>query len=305
MSFSARETRLAYALLILVPTMWSMNYIVARVAPGVIAPHTLALGRWALASAILCVAMHRELWARRAEIQRDWLRYLVLGALGMLVCGAWVYIAGRSTSTMNIALIYAAAPVLILIGSVLWLGERMTGARLAGTVLSLVGVVHVTVKGHWNSLAGVHLSSGDLWIVCATLGWAAYSLLLRIWPSTLSTFARVAVTSFAGSCVLLPFAIWEHSTPGLTAWSRQATLLVVVSALFPGVIAYWAYGRAQQILGSARAATSLYMAPLFAAVAAYVVLGERLEVFHMVGGALVLGGLALATWKRSVASEAV
>ena len=67
--------------------------------------------------------------------------------MGMLICGAWVYQGARSTGAMNIALIYAASPVLIGLGAAWWLGERF-GPRLAlGVLLALAGVLHVIVKG--------------------------------------------------------------------------------------------------------------------------------------------------------------
>ena len=50
----SRERR-ALWLLWVTPALWSVNYIVARTAPGVVEPHMLAMGRWALAGLILCV----------------------------------------------------------------------------------------------------------------------------------------------------------------------------------------------------------------------------------------------------------
>jgi drug/metabolite transporter (DMT)-like permease len=97
--------------------------------------------------------------------------------------------------------------------------------------------------------------------------------------------------------VLLPFAIWEAFTPFAIALSPHALLLIVVAALLPGLLAFWAYGHAQQILGSGRVAASLYLAPLFAAIAAYLLLDEKLQPFHLIGGIMVLGGLALASRK--------
>ncbi len=86
----------------------------------------LALGRWALAGLILAVIARSELWRERRNTLRVAWQYLVLGALGMLVCGAWVYQGAQTTTAMNIALIYAASPVLIALGAVLWLGERFS-----------------------------------------------------------------------------------------------------------------------------------------------------------------------------------
>ncbi len=97
--------RLALTLLWITPALWSVNYLVARSAPGVVEPHMLALGRWSLAGFILSFIARNELWrVRRSTLQLSW-QYLVLGALGMLVCGAWVYQGAKTTSAMNIALI--------------------------------------------------------------------------------------------------------------------------------------------------------------------------------------------------------
>ena len=59
------ELRIAYALLLITPALWSVNYLVARWAPGVIAPHALALGRWVVAALVLAAFCHRELAAKR------------------------------------------------------------------------------------------------------------------------------------------------------------------------------------------------------------------------------------------------
>src|SRR5690606_18409237 len=88
---SLRGQRLAYVLLFVTPALWSVNYLVARWAPGVIAPHALALGRWSVAALVLGAFCVDELRAKRAAIAREWKQLVVLGALGMWVCGAFVY----------------------------------------------------------------------------------------------------------------------------------------------------------------------------------------------------------------------
>ena len=81
-----------------------------------------------------------------------------------------------------------------------------------------------------------------------------------------------------------------------TRWlSPLGLLLVVVAALVPGLGAYWIYGWAQKILGASRVAVALYLGPLYAAVAAWGVLGEPLGLHHAVGAALILPGVFLVT----------
>jgi drug/metabolite transporter (DMT)-like permease len=290
-----RQTRLALVLLWLVPALWAVNYIVARKAPGVIGPYLLALGRWALAALLLYLLSGAELWRARLDLARVWWQYLILGALGMLICGAWVYQGARSTGAMNIALIYAASPVLIGLGSVVWLGEGFGVRQRLGVVLALAGVLHVVLKGHWTALADVQFVAGDAWIMAATVAWAAYALLQKTWHSALSATARLAAICSGGVLVLLPFALWEAMQPGLTQWGLQALALVVVAGVVPGLGAYWIYGWAQKILGASRVAVSLYLGPLYAGLAAWGVLGEPLGWHHAVGAALILPGVFLVT----------
>lgn len=283
--------RLALVLIWLTPALWAINYIVARRAPGVVEPHMLALGRWAIAGALLALVARAELWRERRAILAVWPQYLVLGALGMLICGAWVYIGAKTTVAMNIALIYSASPVLIALGAVVWLGERFNLRQVLGVVVAMAGVMHVIVKGQWAALSTVQWVAGDGWIVMAMVSWALFALLQKRWVSSLSATARLAAICAGGVVVLLPFAVWELTLASTPAWTWRATSLTLVAALLPGLGAYWLYGWSQKILGASRVAVTLYLGPLYAAVAAWGVLNEPLGLHHGVGAALILPGV--------------
>ena len=289
------RTRIALWLMWVTPALWSVNYIVARTAPGVIEPHMLALGRWALAGVILAFVARSELWRERSStLQHGW-RYLALGTLGMLICGAWVYEGAQTTSAMNIALIYAASPVLIALGAVMWLGERFSWRQGLGVVVAMAGVFHVVVKGQWLALGQVQWVAGDGWIVLAMVSWAAFALLQKKWSTPLGSTARLAAICMGGVLVLLPFSIWEYAQADRPAWTAQATVLVVAAGLLPGIGAYWAYGFCQKVLGASRVAASLYLGPLYGGLAAWLVLGEAMGWHHVMGAALILPGIYMAS----------
>ena len=292
---AAAERRLAHALIFIAPALWSVNYLVARWAPGVIAPHALALGRWVVAALVLGLFCHREIAAKREAIRGEARQLLALGALGMWVCGAFVYIGGRSTAAVNIGLLYAASPVLIALFSALWLRERFGVLQALGVALALAGVLHVLLRGRWGALADVHLNPGDLWIAVAVLCWTAYSLLLRAWPSAFSPLARLTLMACAGIVVLIPFTVWEALfwLPSELSWRSAA--LVLAAALIPGAGAYGAYSYMQRALGAARVSVVLYLGPLYSAVIGWLVLGERIEPFHAIGALLILPGIWLST----------
>lgn len=292
------DRRWAVALLFITPALWSVNYLVGRTAPGIIAPHMLALLRWSLAGLILALFAWPELLAKKSSLFKNGWHYLVLGALGMWICGAWVYVGARSTSATNIALIYALSPVFIALVSSLWLREKLGLMQWLGITLAFVGLVHVVIKGQWLALAEVRLVTGDLWILGATVSWTLYSIFLKRWPSDFSPIARLVLIISGGVLLLLPLTALEAMS-GLpmtqTTWGWKTFALAVAAALMPGAGAYLAYATLQKALGAARAGLTLYLAPLYAAVTAFLVLGEPVRFYHLVGAIVILPGIYLAS----------
>jgi drug/metabolite transporter (DMT)-like permease len=292
------DRRWALALLFITPLLWSVNYLVGRLAPGTVAPHMLALLRWTIAVVILLPFAWPELLAKRSSIFKNSWHYLVFGALGMWICGAWVYIGARSTGATNIALIYALSPVFIALVSTLWLRERLGWMQWLGIALAFGGLVHVVIKGQWAALAQVRLVAGDLWILGATISWTLYSIFLKRWPTDFSPIARLVLIISGGVLVLLPLTALEAMS-GLpmtqTVWGWKTLALAVAAGVIPGAGAYLAYSTLQKTLGAARAGLTLYLGPLYAAAVAYAVLGEPIQGYHALGAAVILPGIYLAS----------
>jgi drug/metabolite transporter (DMT)-like permease len=287
--------RWATALLFAVPALWSSNYVIARLADGVVHPHALAFGRWALALALLLPFVGRELWHRREALAAERWQLLALGALGMWICGAWVYLGGRTTSATNIALIYAVTPVAIAVAGVKLLHERMSGAQRVAVLGALAGVLFIVARGDPQTLLALRLRPGDGWILAAAASWTAYSVLLKRWPSALSPTARLAATAAGGLLVLLPFTLHEAMTQPALPWTGRALALVALAAVLPGVLSYGAYALLQRELGAARTALLLYLAPVYGGAMAWWILGERPGWYHVVGAVLILPSIWLAT----------
>lgn len=292
---SRLSERSALALLFVVPALWSSNYLVARAAPDVIAPHALATGRWLLAALLMLPFTAAGLWARREALRREWPHLVVLGALGMWICGAWVYIGGRSTSATNMALIYAVTPITIALASARLLHERMHPRQWLGVGLALLGLLYVVSQGDLSRLLAVRFAAGDLWIAACALAWTAYSVLQKHWPSQLGPAERLVATSVGGLVLLVPGMLIEAAAGPVPPLSWAALGLVVAAAVVPGVLSYGAYAVLQRQLGASRTALMLYLTPVYAPLLAWAVLGETPQAYHVVGAALILPSIALAT----------
>ena len=293
----SRRHRIAQLLLWITPALWSSNYIIARAADGVIAPHALALGRWLLALALLLPLSAAALAGSFAQWKNEWKQLLLLGGLGMWICGAFVYQGAQTTSAVNIGLIYAATPVAIAFASTKLLHERVSAWQRAGMALALCGVLFVIAKGDLGNLLAVRFTIGDLWILVAAIAWVAYTVLLQRWPSKLGPTPRLAAITFGGVLVLLPFTALEALFQPGPALGAKALGLIVLAGLLPGFFSYQAYAYMLRELGAARSSLVMYLAPVYAAFTGWALLGEAPRWYHAVGAALILPAIYLATRK--------
>lgn len=286
---------LAWILLLLAPALFSVNMLAARYAVS-FPPNALALGRWIFVALMLLPFVWKRLVARRDAVAREWPDLLLLGALGMWICGAWVYIGAHTVPALNIGLIYAASPILVVVLGRVIDKEPLSSGRIAGIALCLAGVAAVFAKGQLTNLLEVRFTSGDLWVVAGSASWGLYSVLLKHRSSRLDAMTRLCATSIAGCVVLVPFTLGEgvlSGWPDLADGRLWATWLV--TALVPGVLAYTAYSFCVQELGPSRTSISLYLGPPYVGLMAWAALGEAPQWYHLLGIALVLPGLFLAT----------
>jgi drug/metabolite transporter (DMT)-like permease len=279
--------------------LFASNVVVARAVAATMPPVALAFGRWGLAALLLLPVAARPLWRARRAVRRELFDLFVLGVLGMVICGAVVYVGARTTTATNIGLIYAASPVFIIVLARVFYGETMAAVQMLGVLLSLAGVVTIIARGDISVLLGLTFTIGDLYILGASFAWAVYSVWLRHRPSALAVTPRFTAITIAGVVALVPFLFIEAATQGLPPLDGFTLGVMLFLAIVPGVGAYQTYALVQRRLGANRAALLMYLIPVYNAGLAWALLGETLHLYHCAGAALVLPGIFLATRRAS------
>jgi drug/metabolite transporter (DMT)-like permease len=290
--------RSALILLYVAPAFWAANFVIARAAVGTIEPHALAFFRWLIAFCLMLPIALPELRARWPLWRLEWANLLLLGALGMWICGATVYIGAGTTAGTNIGLIYAIAPVLIAAVSARWFGERMSPRQRVGLALSILGVALIILKGSIDNLLSLQFTPGDFWVLAGATSWAFYSIAMQARKSVLDPFARLTAIVGVGLIVLAPFTLAEAILHGTPTWDWRTIGLMIAAGLLPGFGAYQAHAYMQRHLGPTRTAVVLYLNPLYAAVATWLLLDEPPHWYHAAGALLVLPGIWLVTTGR-------
>ncbi|MGD1876332.1 MAG: DMT family transporter [Kiloniellaceae bacterium] len=294
------ERRLAMILLFIAPALFASNMLTARATHDLFPPVALAFWRWSATFCLLLPFTATTLWRHRAAIVTEWRDVLVLGALGMGCCGAFVYIGADTTSATNIGLIYAASPILIVVLARMFYNEPLGLLQGGGILLSLAGVIAIVCRGELAVLTSLSFAPGDLWIVAAMAAWAVYAILLRHRPSALPMMARFATIVAGGVLILLPFTVAEGLGGALPDWHDGRSFLTVgFLAVFASFGAYQVYAIVQRSLGAGPTSLLMYLIPVYNGGLAYLLLGEALHGYHLIGAALVLPGIFLATRKAA------
>ncbi|HEX2113418.1 MAG TPA: DMT family transporter [Alphaproteobacteria bacterium] len=283
----------------LAPVLFASNILMARAVADLVPPVALAIGRWGIAALLLLPVAAKPLWRARRAVRRELFDLFVLGVLGMVVCGAVVYIGAQTTTATNIGLIYAASPVFIIVLARIFYGEVMSRMQALGVALCLVGVVTIIVRGEIGVLLGLTFTIGDLYILGCSFAWAVYTVLMRHRRSALGATPRFTALTIAGVAALLPLLFIEAAVVGTPRLDGFTLGVMLFLAIVPGLGAYQTYDFVQRRLGANRASLLMYLIPVYNAGLAWALLGEALRLYHFIGAAMVLPGIYLATRRAS------
>lgn len=289
---------LGYVSALLATVIWSGNFVVSRAVASLIPPWQCNFWRWLVALVVILPFAWKGLSADWPAIRKNW-RYLTLmSILGVTLMNTLIYKAGQTTTSLNMALLVPTAPIVILIFSRLLYGEPLTGRRLAGVGLVLLGVCLLVSRGDLAKLAALNFASGDAWALAGAFCFGLYSLFMRQRPHDLSALGFNVATFALGLVLSLPFTVAEACLLPLPSPSAP----VIISILYTGVgcsfLSFWLWTLAVDKIGPVRAGMVYYSLPIFAAIGSFLVLGERVTGAQVVGGFLVIGGILAATWPR-------
>lgn len=193
------------------------------------------------------------------------------------------------TSVANATLLANFAPVFVTLGAWLLFDQRVTRLFLVALAISLAGAA--LLVGPSFGAAGPRLA-GDAFGAVTAMFYGAY--MLAIWRSrgSVGTAAVMALSSAVSAVLLFPLALVWHGP--LMAQSARGWLILFGLALIPQVAGQSLIAYAMAQLPASLSALSLLVQPVFAAVYAWLILGEQMAAMQIAGGAVVLAGIYLA-----------
>jgi drug/metabolite transporter (DMT)-like permease len=272
-----------------VSTLWGMPYLFIKVAvDDGVPPVFLAWVRVVLGAAVLLGLAWRAGTLRALRGRWRWIAAFAV----VEICFPFPLIAaGEAYVTSSLAaIIVAAAPLFVALLAIRFdAEERATGARLAGLLLGLAGVVAlmgIDVAGRTDELLGA------LAILFSAFCYAVGPMVLKRHFADVDPRASMGAALAVAAVVLTPALAIE---PPSAVPSGDAIVSLAVLGVFCTAAAFVFYGALVAEAGPGRALVITYVAPVVAVALGVAVLGESLGAGAVAGLLLILAGSWLST----------
>ena len=276
--------------------IWSSTWIFIKLGLQDLPPMLFVGLRFVIASSVLALinVARRAPWPRLAS---DWRLIACTGFLTFTVNYGLLFWGEGQIASGLAAVIQATIPAFGLLFAHLYLpGERLTGLKILGVAVGLVGV-GIIFSDQFN-LAGPLALWGCAAIVAGAASAAYANVLIKARGKHFDPGVLAAGQMFCGWVPLVAIGLVVEGNPVHFHWTRQAVFCVFYLALIGSSLAfcllYWLTRRVK--------VTSVLLISLVTPVAAVAIgawwLNERLTSHALLGGLCVLVGLVLSVFRR-------
>lgn len=272
------------------PCVWGTTYIVAS--------ELLPPGRPLLAAVLRCLpaGILMVIMVRRLPRRSWWWRSAVLGVLNIGVFFALLFIAAYRLPGGAAATIGAVQPLLVAVLASRWIGERLTGTKLAAGIAGLtgVGLLVLQAEARLDAMGVIAALGGAIAMACGVV-------LTKKWGRPDTLLATTSWQLIAGGLFLLPIAfLVEGPLPA------ALTLSNIAGYLYLGVVgtalAYTLWFRGVHLLPASTTVMLGLLSPLVAALAGWAMLSQTLTPGQVIGAAIILGTLVMTNLRPSRAT---
>lgn len=226
--------------------------------------------------------------------RRNLVATVLLGATGVFAYNTFFLAGLAHIPASRAALIVALSPVMTMFVMRLLTHERWTALRVAGVLISLLGVTLVITRGEFGAALSQAAGLGELYIFIAVLAWVAYTVLGRYALQGMNAVSATTWSTLWGTLMLAgpaAFELWggKVAMPDTLSWLAMAYL-----GVFGTAVAFFWYNQGVAAVGPASATLFTNLVPVFAVIFSVLLLGERPVPTSLFGGLMVVIGVILA-----------
>ncbi len=286
-----KKLNTAVLCLIIANVIWGAASPIFKFALQNVPPFSLAFLRFLFACLLLYPFLHKQLdWK---DLKNKWLVWM--SVLGISINIGFFFLALQKTESINAPIIASSAPIFILIGSMVFLKERVQLHSIAGVILSFLGILLIIIQPLLQHSADGEII-GNLLLIISTLGTVGHTLIARKIMTPKNALPFTYWSFFIGMISFLPFMLLEftrHPT-WMATLDYRGIIGIVFGAIFSSSIAYICYNYALSKLPAFEVGVFTYMDPIVSVAIAIPLLGEKITLPFILGSFLAFVGILVA-----------
>lgn len=297
---AARDLPAAFAVTA-AATFLGTSFVATRSVIAETEPGTLAFLRFALA--VACLTPFAAAFRRQRVLARDIPAFAILGFLQYGIFQYFLNSGLQSIAASRGAVIFSLIPVLTMSIAVVMRFERLTLAKLAATVLSIIGVSLALGDKAFAEGAAAADWTGELLFFAGVCCGATYNVFAQRLLRTYAVLPFTILVMLSGVFTLALFAGYEGAFQALPRFTPTGWLAVAFLALPAGAISFYLFNWALKRLSATRTAIFVPISPMAAAFFGWLILDEPISALFVVGLACVVAGIWLANRPGAVARD--
>jgi drug/metabolite transporter (DMT)-like permease len=290
----------AYSAMVAAVIVWGISFVATKVALEGFPTFTLIFFRFGAASCCFMILIARRGFPKFSRKDHGKLFIMALFEPGLYFI--FETLGLQYTSAAKASLIIATIPVVIMVLSALFLGERTGPVGIIGIFLSLVGIGVLVVGDPKFDMTFSGPLAGDLLIVGAVLSCSVYMVIARDLGRGHSPLEITMMQIIYGAVFFAPLFLWELPAIQWGAVSGRAFIALVYLAFFSTIGAFLCNNYALSKIPASQASVFINGIPVVTAISAWFLLGEVLTGLQLAGGALVLLAVFLTNLPALLAS---
>ena len=288
-----------FFLIIAIPiAFWALAFPFIKIGLKELSPINLTIMRL-LVVCIVFVSLLLVKPNKFSKLQKkDIIPIFLLGFLGIIVYHLGLNYGEQYISASAASVIIATIPIFVVILAAIFLKENITLKIILGVVLSLFGVIIISISGKSDASLEIKYLSGALAVLLAAMLGAGYTVVGKKMLQRYSALSLTVYVFLLGSLGLIPFisnSLFEEvAAMSVTGWTA-----VIFLGIFPTVVGYVLWYVALQIKNASEVSVYLYFVPVLSTIISCFFLGEKITWLFIFGGAVVILGLHIVNKQGS------
>ncbi|MBD6955415.1 MAG: DMT family transporter [Thermoplasmata archaeon] len=279
-----KKTYQGYIYMTLVSLIWGIGYTAVKILLQVMDPFTLGAARF-IFSLIFFVPI--VIILREKIYRRDLPLLFLMGLTGVALYQIFYNSGAQGVSAGLGSILISTEPIFIYLISVSLRDEKFNVFKMFGIIISFFGIFLIFV----DDIRTISGFISMILILLASLSWSLYTIISKNLLQRYSVLFVTSISTVLGTLIILPFFLNFPSE--FSRFNNLDLFSLVFLVLFTTIIAFYLNFKGIQILSPPNASVFYYLAPVFTIASAYLLLHEIINAVTIIGGSLVIAGVAL------------